>query len=68
MIGPVLKFEPFSKFKNGLVTLDQMTKKFIRTKLDYQYLLVERSQDAYDLANHCRSGAIFGVKPTFNPI
>jgi hypothetical protein len=68
IIIPELKQSQLNKFKNGLVTLDQMTKKFIRTKLDYQYLLVERSQDAYDLANHCRSGAIFGVKPTFNPI
>jgi hypothetical protein len=65
---PELKQNQLNKFKNGLVTLDQVTKKFIRTKLDYQYLLVERSQDAHDLANHCRSGAIFGIKPTFNPI
>ena len=54
-----LSGDPFCEF---------VTKKFIRTKLDYQYLLVERSQDAHDLANHCRNGAIFGIKPTFNPI
>ena len=68
IIIPELKQNQLNKFKNGLVTLDQVTKKFIRTKLDDQYLLVERSQDAHDLANHCRSGAIFGIKPTFNPI
>jgi len=28
---------------------------------------VDRSQDAFDLENHCRSGAIFGMKPFLNP-
>jgi hypothetical protein len=44
-----------------------MTKKFIRTNLEYQYLLVDKSQDAYDLEMHCRRGAVFGSKPLLNP-
>jgi hypothetical protein len=67
IVIPELKQSQFNKFREGSVTLDQMTKKFIRTKLEYQYLLVDRSQDAYDLENHCRSGAIFGMKPVLNP-
>ena len=68
IVIPELKQSQLNKFRDGTVTLDQMTKKFIRTKLEYQYLLVDRSQDAYDLENHCRSGAIFGRKPLLNPI
>jgi len=67
IVIPELKQSQLNKFRDGTVTLDQMTKKFIRTKLEYQYLLVERSQDAYDLENYCRSGAIFNRKPTLNP-
>jgi len=67
MVIPELKQSELNKFRDGTVTLDQMTKKFIRTKLEYQYLLVDRSQDAYDLESHCRSGAIFGRKPLLNP-
>jgi len=63
-----LKQSQLNKFRDGTVTLDQMTKKFIRTKLEYQYLLVDRSQDAIDLEQHCRSGAIFGILPQLNPI
>jgi len=68
IVIPELKQSQLNKFRDGTVTLDQMTKKFIRTKLEYQYLLVDRSQDAYDLENHCRKGAIFGRKPLLNPI
>ena len=67
IVIPELKQSQLNKFRDGTVTLDQMTKKFIRTKLEYQYLLVECSQDAYDLENYCRSGAIFNRKPTLNP-
>jgi len=68
IVIPELKQSQLNKFRDGTVTLDQMTKKFIRTKLEYQYLLLDRSQDAYDLENHCRKGAIFGRKPLLNPI
>ena len=68
IVIPELKQSQLNKFRDGTVTLDQMTKKFIRTKLEYQYLLVDRSQDAIDLEQHCRSGAIFGILPLLNPI
>ena len=67
IVIPELKQSQLNKLRDGTVTLDQITKKFIRTKLEYQYLLVDRSQDAFDLENHCRSGAIFQMKPTLNP-
>jgi hypothetical protein len=67
IVIPELKQSQLNKFRDGIITLDQMTKKFIRTKLEYQYLLVDRSKDAIDLEQHCRSGAIFGTPPLFNP-
>ena len=68
IVIPDLKHSQLNKFRDGTVTLDQITKKFIRTKLEYQYLLVDRSQDAIDLEKHCRSGAIFGILPLLNPV
>ena len=67
IVIPELKHSQQKKFKDGEVTIDQMTKKFIRTNLEYQYLLVDKSQDAYDLEMHCRRGAVFGSKPLLNP-
>ena len=57
-----------NKFKEGSTTLDQMTKKYLRTNLEYQYLVVDNFQDAIDLDGHCKRGAIFEQKPLFNPI
>ena len=67
IVIPELKQNELNKFRHGLLTIDQVTKNFIQMKLEYQYLLVNRSQDAYDLERHCRNGALFGVMPTFNP-
>ena len=54
------------KFKEGSVTLDQMTKKYIRSNLEYQYLVVENFQDAIDLEMHSIRGAVFSTKPLLN--
>ena len=67
IVIPELKQSQQKKFKDGEITIDQMTKKFIRTSLEYQYLLVDKSQDAYDLEMHCRRGVVFGSKPLLNP-
>ena len=68
IVIPSLTKTQIIKFKEGSVTLDQMTKKYIRSNLEYQYLLVENFQDALDLEEHCKRGAIFGQRPLFNPI
>ena len=67
IIIPSLTSSQINKFRQGSITLDQSTKKYIRTNLEYQYLLVENFQDAVDLLGHCRRGAIFSIKPLFNP-
>jgi len=65
---PSLTSIQLNKFRDGSVTLDQMTKKYIRANLEYQYLVVDNFQDALDLEVHCKRGAIFGEKPFFNPL
>ena len=67
IVIPSLKSSQLNKFREGSLTLDQMTKKYIRTNLEYQYLLVENFQDALDLEGYCKSGTIFGIKPLLNP-
>ena len=46
IVIPSLKSSQLNKFREGSITLDQMTKKYIRTNVEYQYLLVENFQDA----------------------
>ena len=67
LIIPSLTSTQLNKFREGSITLDQVTKKYIQTNLEYQYLVVDNFQDALDLEDHCKSGAIFGKKPFFYP-
>ena len=68
IVIPSLKSSQLNKFREGSITLDQMTKKYIQTNVEYQYLLVENFQDAIDLEDYCRRGIIFGTKPLLNPL
>jgi hypothetical protein len=67
LIIPTLKPEQLAKFADGELTLDSLTKAYINERLEYQFASVNSSTDAYALEKSCRMGAIFGVKPTFNP-
>jgi len=66
IIIPSLTGSQLNKFRDGSLTLDQMTKKYIRDNIEYQYLVVNNFQDAIDLQKHCKSGVIFNVKPLLN--
>ena len=66
IVIPSLTSAQMNKFKEGSLTLDQMNKKYIRTNLEYQYLVVDHFQDALDLGEHCRRGSIFGQVPYLN--
>ena len=67
IVIPSLTKTQIIKFKEGSVTLDQITKKYIRCNLEYQYLVVDNFQDAIDLEIHSRRGAIFSTTPLLNP-
>jgi len=68
IVIPSLTNGQLNKFRDGSVTINQMTKKYIRANLEYQYLVVDNFQDALDLESHCKRGAIFEEKPLFNPL
>ena len=65
IVIPSLTNSQITKFRNGSLTLDQVTKKYIRTNLEYQYLLVDNFQDALDLEGYCKRGVIFDQSPHF---
>ena len=67
IVIPSLTKTQIIKFKEGSVTLDQITKKYIRCNLEYQYLVVDNFQDAIDLEMHSRRGAVFSTTPLLNP-
>ena len=67
IVIPSLTKTQIIKFREGSVTLDQITKKYIRSNLEYQYLVVDNFQDAIDLEMHIRRGAIFSTTPLLNP-
>jgi len=47
--------------------LDTLTRQYIHEHFEYQYLVVERSTEAYELERLCRCGYIFEQRPYLNP-
>jgi hypothetical protein len=64
---PNLSPDDLPRFANGEQTLDALTREFIHAHLDYQYVLVETSAEAFATEIQARRGEIFGVQPTLNP-
>ena len=67
LVIPTLKAEQLEHFGTGKVHLDALTRTYIHTRLEYQYVCVPTSAAAYDLERRCRNGAVFGLKPVLNP-
>lgn len=67
LVIPALQPEQLSQFAAGDLTLDTLTRKYINTRLEYQFALVHSSAEAYALEKECRNGTIFGSKPLLNP-
>jgi len=55
-------------FANGQLKLDTLTKRYIHEHLEYQYVLVDSSAEAYAVETEARNGKLFGQKPMLNPI
>ncbi len=68
LVIPSLKKSDLPLFANGSLKLDILTKLYIHDHLEYQYILVNSSSEAYDIENKARSGEVFGQKPKLNPI
>lgn len=64
---PALQAEQLQKFSTGELTLDRLTKDYVRTRLDCQFAVVQSSDEAFALESQCRQGEVFGVRPLLNP-
>jgi hypothetical protein len=68
LVIPELSPADLSKFRTGELRLDELTKGFIHEHLDYQYVLVESSREAFELELQARRGDVFGQLPLLNPL
>ena len=68
LVIPDLKQVDLEAFRGGNQTLDALTKKYIHQNFEYQYCLLESSQEAYSLEAQCRRGDVFGTVPLLNPL
>ena len=68
LVLPSISPEDLPRFSTGELRLDSLTKQFIHDHLDYQYIIVSSSKEAYDVERLARLGEIFGVKPMLNPL
>ena len=68
LVIPGLTAEQLGQFSSGELTLDALTRQYIRDRLEYQFACVESSAEAFALERQCRDGSVFGVKPLLNPI
>jgi hypothetical protein len=67
LIVPSLTPALLCKFESGELTLDKLTKDYIHTHLEYQFVCVPTSREAHALEGRCQRGEVFGTKPYFNP-
>lgn len=68
LVIPSLQPSDLPRFASGELKLDGLTKSYIHEHLEYQYLVVESSEEAYDIESKARAGEVFGSIPLLNPI
>lgn len=68
LVIPQLEASQLAAFATGEVTLDQLTKKYIRERFSFQFATTSTSQEAYALEAECRTGKVFGLQPLLNPL
>ena len=68
LVIPALTPSELPLFASGELKLDVLTKQYIHKHLDYQYVLVSSSAEAYAVETKARNGELFGQRPLLNPI
>lgn len=68
LIIPTLDAADLQNFADGGITLDGLTRAYIHSHLEYQYMIVESSAEAVEVERQARSGTLFGTKPVLNPL
>jgi hypothetical protein len=67
LVIPSLKASDLPRFHTGDLTLDDLTKDYIHSRLEYQFAVVQSDSEAYELERACCNGTELGVKPLLNP-
>lgn len=67
-VVPELKPADLPLFASGDLSLDGLTKVYIREHFSYSFALTATSREAHDLERDARHGITFGLKPTLNPL
>lgn len=68
LVIPSLKQSDLPLFASGKLKLDSLTKQYINDHLEYQYVLVDSSTEAYAIETQARNGELFGQRPLLNSI
>ena len=68
LVIPELKPEDLPLFSSGELKLDELTKRYIHEHLEYQYVLVDSSAEAYAVEIKARNGELFSQRPLLNPL
>jgi hypothetical protein len=68
LVIPSLQVEQLEHFRSGSLHLDALTRSYIHSRFEYQYVCVNSSTAAYELESQCRAGSVFGAKPLLNPL
>jgi len=68
LVTPSLRSRDLPRISSGEQKLDLLTKQFIHDHLDYQYVTVGSSKEAYQAEAKARCGEFFGGKPLINPL
>ena len=67
LVIPELQPRDLPKFASGEWRLDSLVKQYIHDHLDYQYVIVASSREAFQVERQARRGEIFGRQPMLNP-
>jgi len=68
LVIPSLQPNDLARFSTGELTLDSLTRAYIREHFDYQFAITRSSSEAFALERACRDGTRFGRKPLLNPL
>lgn len=68
LLIPHLQDEQREQFRSGELTLDMLTRRYIREHFEFQHAISGSSAQAHRLEKHCRQGEVFGQKPLLNPL
>ncbi|MFA0447853.1 hypothetical protein AB4587_01605 [Vibrio breoganii] len=68
LVTPSLQQSQLPLFASDELKLNELTKSYTHDHLEYQYVLVESSAEAFSVEAKARNGELFGQNPRLNPL